>query len=154
MRTQEGRQVYYQANLRCPIFDELKGIATKTFGIGEVLREMLKPYRDRIRLAFIYGFVASGTHTVSSDVDLMIVGNLQLSEIAQGLLDAEARLGRPVSPTLFPPSEFQARAAEGHHFVGGVLARPIIFLIGDQHELERILRTKPAKARRKRTAQA
>lgn len=38
-RTRDGRQVYYQANPHCPIFAELKGIATKTFGVGELLRQ-------------------------------------------------------------------------------------------------------------------
>ncbi len=153
-RTQDGRQVYYQANPHCPIFEELKGIATKTFGIGAVLRRMLDPYRDKIRLAFIYGSVATGTHTARSDVDLMIVGDLEISQIAQGLLDAEQRIGRSVSPTVYSLAEFQAKASEGHHFVGGVLARPVIYLIGDQHELESILQAKPAKTRQKRATQA
>jgi DNA-binding transcriptional ArsR family regulator len=153
-RTQDGRQVYYQANPRCPIFEELKGIATKTFGIGEVLRQMLDPYRSTIRLAFVYGSVAAGTHTARSDVDLMLVGDLELSQIARSLLDAEQRLGRSVSPTMYPPAEFRAKAVDGNHFIRGVLARPVIFLIGDSHELERILQAEPAKTRRKRASQA
>lgn len=32
-RTARGHQVYYQANKDCPIFDELKSIIVKMFGI-------------------------------------------------------------------------------------------------------------------------
>jgi predicted nucleotidyltransferase len=152
-RTEEGRQVYYRANPGCPIFEELKGIATKTFGIGDALREMLEPFRDRIRVAFVYGSVASGTHAARSDVDVMIVGDLEVSDIAQRLLEAERRLRRPVNPTVYPVAEFRSKAAEGHHFVAGVLERPIVFLIGDQRELERTVRAEPAKTRRQRAAQ-
>src|SRR5213083_1725309 len=34
-RHEDGRQVYYQANAGCPIFGELKGIVTKTFGVAD-----------------------------------------------------------------------------------------------------------------------
>jgi DNA-binding transcriptional ArsR family regulator len=37
-RHENGRQVYYQANLNCPIFGELKGIVTKTFGVADYVR--------------------------------------------------------------------------------------------------------------------
>lgn len=147
-RTQEGRQVYYRANPACPIFEELKGIATKTFGIGDALRQMLEPFRDRIRLAFIYGSVASGAQTTHSDVDVMIVGDLQVSEFAPRLLEMERRLRRSVNPSVYPPAEFRSKAAAGHHFVAAVLERPIVFLIGDQRELDRLVRPELEATRR------
>jgi predicted transcriptional regulator len=39
VREVQGRQVYYRANARCPIFDELKNIVRKTFGVADVIRE-------------------------------------------------------------------------------------------------------------------
>lgn len=153
-RAHEGRQVYYRANEGCPIFPELKGLVTKTFGVGDVLRAMLEPHTARIALAFIYGSVASGAQTGKSDVDLMIVGDLDLSSIAQGLLDAEARLGRPVNPTVYAEKEFRDKALSGHHFMTTVLSRPIVYILGNKHELERLTQRKPAKTRRARAAEA
>ena len=40
-REVEGRQVYYRANEKCPIFNELKSIVRKTFGIADVIRQSL-----------------------------------------------------------------------------------------------------------------
>ena len=31
----EGRQRYYQANRACPVYDDLRGLVVKTFGIGD-----------------------------------------------------------------------------------------------------------------------
>lgn len=152
-RAREGRQVYYRANERCPIFDELKGLVTKTFGVAAVLRAMLEPHAARIALAFVYGSVASGTQSGLSDVDLMIVGSLEMPDIAQGLLDAEATLGRSINPTLYTADEFRAKARGGHHFLDAVLSRPIVHVIGDEHDLERLIQRSPAAARRARTAQ-
>src|SRR4030065_1187784 len=38
IREVQGRQGYYRANAQCPIFNELKNIVRKTFGVATVLR--------------------------------------------------------------------------------------------------------------------
>ena len=49
-----GRQKHYQANRNSPIFQELRGITLKTFGLSDVLRLALSKFADAIRFAFIY----------------------------------------------------------------------------------------------------
>ena len=51
---QEGRQKYYQANKECAIFDELRGLALKTAGLVDVLREALAPVAEQIATAFVF----------------------------------------------------------------------------------------------------
>ena len=43
IREVQGRQVYYRANEKCPIFNELKSLVRKTFGVTEVIRLSLEP---------------------------------------------------------------------------------------------------------------
>ena len=50
-----GNQKHYRANRASPIFEELRGIVVKTFGVADVLREVLAPLAAKIRAAFIYG---------------------------------------------------------------------------------------------------
>jgi uncharacterized protein len=134
----EGRQKYFQANPGCAIFEELKGIAVKTTGVADVLREALTPLRDRIRVAFIYGSQASGTFDAHSDVDVMIIGEVGFSEQEAAMTGVRERLRREVSVTGYPPEEFRRKVAEDHHFVMNVLAGPKVFLIGDARELEAV----------------
>ena len=54
----EGKQVYYRANKKSPIFNELKSIVRKTFGIADVIRQSLEPSAEKIRVAFIFGSIA------------------------------------------------------------------------------------------------
>ena len=54
-RVVRGRQVFYQANRRCPIFAELQGLVVKTAGVADVLRAALAPLVDRIVVAFVFG---------------------------------------------------------------------------------------------------
>jgi hypothetical protein len=48
-RIGRGRNVYYQANPDCPVFEELKSLVVKTAGVGDVLRAAFTPLADRIK---------------------------------------------------------------------------------------------------------
>lgn len=135
-RTTEGRQTYFQANRSCTIFDELRGIVRKTFGVSETLKDALHPLSGAIQLAFIYGSVASGTETSESDVDLMVVGEPTLMEVVSALTSAQRELAREVNPSVYPVSEFCRKLTEGQHFIKQVVAGPKIFLIGDEQQLK------------------
>src|SRR5262245_50509075 len=50
-RNVEGRQTYFQANGDSPIFDELRSLIRKTFGVSGVLQAALLPIAGRVRLA-------------------------------------------------------------------------------------------------------
>lgn len=146
LRSQEGRQVYYQADRTSPVFHELRGLITKTFGIADVLREMLEPIADRIEVASIYGSVARGEHSSSSDVDLLIVGDVRSGEFADALMKAQESLGRSISPTIYPTDEFSA-GAKRNPFIKAILEKPMIFLVGDKNELKRIREGQASKSR-------
>lgn len=131
-----GNQKHYQANRQSPIFEELRGIALKTFGLADALREALIPLVDRIKVAFIYGSVAKATDRVSSDIDVMIVtSDLTYSEVITQLAETENRLGRTINPTLYKPEDWARKRAEDNAFVSRVLNETKIFLIGTVDDL-------------------
>lgn len=144
-----GNQKHFQANRRSPIFEELRGIVVKTFGLADVLREAISPYAGRMTAAFIYGSIAKGIDKAQSDVDLMIVSeSLGYTHLYGALLDAERRLGRKVNPAIYTPVEFAERRAERDGFMSRVLQGPRIYLLGSDHDLP-----ESRKARTGRTAQ-
>jgi len=70
-----GTQKHYQANPDSPLFAELCGIVRKTVGLAEPLRETLAPLASGIAAAFVYGSVAKGGDSATSDIDLMVVSD-------------------------------------------------------------------------------
>ena len=136
IRERRANQVYFHANPDAPVFAELSGLVVKTFGIADVVRTVLAPLSERIAAAFIYGSVARGEHHAGSDIDVFIVGDVLLAELALPLSGAEKKLGRPISTTMFDRAEFASRVKKRDHFVSRVLAGPKTFLIGDQAGLE------------------
>ena len=137
-RVKRGNQVFYRADSANPIFAELKSILTKTAGIRDVLRQALEPVKDRVRVAFIYGSVARGTEKPSSDIDIMVIGDVGFSEVTSYLSAVEAKLGREINPTLYPPLEFVAKLKKKNHFLRSVLKQKKVFVVGDEHELRRL----------------
>ena len=132
---EEGRQKYYQANHDSPIFEELRGLAVKTFAVADVLREALRPLTKRIRIAFIFGSFAEGRENAESDIDLAIAGNTTLAQVSRALKQAEEKLGREINATVYGAPEFRSKAKEGHHFVNSILKAKKIFVIGDSDDL-------------------
>jgi predicted nucleotidyltransferase len=131
LREKRANQVHFRANAAAPIFNELQGIVTKTFGIAGVLTEALAPHARRIRHAVIYGSIAKGTATARSDVDVMLVGDLLTSDVGEELARAEQALGRKVSLITYDAAEFAARVRQSDHFVTAVLSGPTIHLLGE-----------------------
>ena len=128
-----GNQKHYQANRAAPIFEELRGIAVKTLGPAEALREALAPLADRVRAAWVHGSIAKGTDRAESDIDVLIVADgITLEEVYKALHPAETRLGRKVSPTLYTSREFERRRAAKNPFLTKVLAGDRILLIGTE----------------------
>ncbi|MGQ9646876.1 MAG: nucleotidyltransferase domain-containing protein [Thermodesulfobacteriota bacterium] len=138
IREVQGRQVYYRANEKCPIFNDLKNIVRKTFGVADILRQSLAPKADRVRLAFIFGSVARSADDRGSDIDVIVVGKISFGDVVSLLSSAEEKLGREINPVVYPVAEFKKKVKENHHFVKTVLEGDKIFLIDDEDELRRL----------------
>jgi len=135
VRNVRGQHVYFQANSKCPIFDELKSLVIKTVGIGDSLRASLSQFYDRINFALVYGSFASGDEHRGSDVDILVVGNVTFAEIASILSPVQQQLGREINPTVYSMDEFKNKLLGENHFLKSVLEGPKLFLIGDENEL-------------------
>jgi predicted nucleotidyltransferase len=138
VREVQGHQVYYRANEHCPIYNELKNIVRKTFGVADVISQSLAAKAKKIRLAFIFGSVARSADDRKSDIDVMVVGNISFGEIVDLLSPAEEQLAREINAVVYPVAEFKQKIQSDHHFVKNVLAEEKIFLIGDDSELNRL----------------
>jgi predicted nucleotidyltransferase len=134
-RRQRGKQVYYQADRKCPVFPELQRLVLKTAGVGDALRAALDPLKERIRAAFVYGSMARGKPRSGSDVDLLVVGEVTFREVVAALLEAQKRLQREINPSVYSWKEFQEKTGAGHPFLSNVLREPRIVLLGDVDEL-------------------
>lgn len=131
----DGNRTYYQANPACPLLPELTGLIRKTAGLADVVRSALKPLAGKVELAFIYGSQAGGKTTSASDVDLLIVGDMDEIVIHRAIGKAERELSRAVNYTLLSRKEFARRRKAKAGFLGRVLRGRKIAIVGNIDEV-------------------
>ena len=132
----EGTRVYVRAQKRSPIYRELRGIVEKTAGIVPTIRNSLTLFGRKIVCAFIYGSVARAQEHATSDIDLMVIGDVGLAALTPALRKAERSLGRELNATTYAVDEFRDKVAENDHFLTAVLKGPKQFVKGSERELD------------------
>lgn len=135
----DGNRVYFQADRACPVFRELSQMLVKTVGLADVVRSAMTPLRSKIDLAFVYGSIASSEERSSSDVDLMVIGQVTLADLAVILRPMEEQLGRSVNPSMYTRHDFQKRLGEKNHFLCSVLKTELLFIFGEVDDLARLV---------------
>jgi len=135
--SRSGNRTYFQANEACPVFPDLRALLIKTSGLVDLLRGELSPLSSKIKVAAVYGSMASGTETSGSDIDLLILGSVKMIELSPLLEKATGKLRRQINPTLYRPKEFSQKARNSH-FVQSVLGKPLLFVLGTRRDLEAI----------------
>ena len=130
----QGNQVSYQANRSSLIFEELASILRKTSGLADVLADALAAQLPDIEFAVVFGSVASGKASANSDIDLLIVGNINFGVAVKALYPAQQLLAREINPKLYTSSEWQLAREENGSFIRELLAKPIINIIGEMDD--------------------
>ncbi|MEY4561664.1 MAG: hypothetical protein RLZZ618_941 [Pseudomonadota bacterium] len=123
-----GRQRSLRANLQYFLFAELHSIAQKSFGLAEPLLDALMPFSGHITEAFVFGSVANTTDSHTSDIDLIVVGHVELLALTEKLLLTEQNLGRSVHLNLYAPDEW-SELSESDPVLSQLATRPKLQLI-------------------------
>ena len=135
----QGRQSFFQANPQCPVFGELKGLILKTSGAADVLRAALAPMAGDIQVAFIFGSVARGGQTRQSDVDIMVVGDVEFAQVVSAVSPLQETLSREINPVVYnSKDEFKSKALRGVNFLKRVMESSKLFIVGDASDLKKL----------------
>lgn len=126
-----GKRHFYQANTKYSNFNDLVNFASaRTIERApRVLKHALRPLKHQIREAFIFGSVARGDARPDSDVDLLVVGNVDDIVLTRVLTKAEDKLRREVNPMVYTPARYQELVDAGAHFVTSLAKEKKIQLV-------------------------
>ncbi len=130
-----GNLKHFQTNQECPFFEELKGLVLKTSGVAGRIRASLEKLAG-IEFAFIYGSYAKGEEKADSDVDLLIIGDVDMDRLDSTLGKLEKTLGREINYVLYSMEECKSKKKTKDGFLMDVLSGKKIMLAGAEHELE------------------
>ena len=128
-----GNSKIYSIDEKCNFLDEFRRLITKLTGFEGRIKEILKII-DGIESAFIYGSYASGNFKGKSDIDLFIIGNLNMEKLNSKIFKLQREIEKEINYVVYPRKEFEKKKNSG--FVRNVLQERKIILIGDRNELE------------------
>ncbi len=131
----DGNRTYYHANSAHPLYSDIRNMVLKTSGLVDLFREALM--HPGIRIAFVFGSMASGNGKAGSDVDLMLIGRISLRQVGKLLSGVATKLGREINPHVLSPEEYLKRRKAREHFITTVLSEPRLFVIGTEDDLKR-----------------
>ncbi|MCG9478678.1 MAG: nucleotidyltransferase domain-containing protein [Actinomycetia bacterium] len=140
----QGNRIYYKLNQDCPIAQDLKNVFLKTVGVAEIIRESFK--EEGIKFAFIYGSYARGEENLSSDIDLMVIGDISSKRLSSILSEPRGKLMREINYAVFSLDKFIKKATEKDHFINSILNDKKIYIIGNEDELRRLTEPGHSKA--------
>ena len=139
-KRRQGNQVLYQVNQACPIYEEIASIFRKTIGMSYVLRDGLLELSDRIESAFVFGSMASGTQHADSDIDICVLGDVDLFEVVKALGPVQERLRREINPVVMATDKFLESLTAGDRFAERLRDEVKVFVIGTQHEFGELVK--------------
>lgn len=123
-----GNQKYYYVNENFPLFQEYKKIIAKTIGIEHLLKSVLKNING-IEEAYIFGSYSKNQLDVSSDIDLLIIGNHKALKAQKAILPVQNQLNREINIIDMTKEEFEERKNKKDPFLKDIFSKPIIRII-------------------------
>lgn len=129
-----ANRLYYTFRKDYPLYYDLLELITKTTGLGgAILRNKNK--LGRVKFAMLSGKIARNIPGSAEKVDLLIVGNVVIPEVAALVREEEVRRGREIFFTPMTEEEFAFRKKKKDPFILGILEGGRVMVIGDDEEL-------------------
>ncbi|MCA9383115.1 hypothetical protein KC909_02000 [Candidatus Dojkabacteria bacterium] len=129
-----GNRKYFSLNPEYPLLAELMGIFHKAFGLGGAVVSSQTKLGDVKYAILTYSF-AQNMKTNTQNVDLVLIGDIDLKVLAEIVEEAEKNLGREIIYTVLKENEFNLRKKRRDAFVMELLINGKIILIGNPIEL-------------------
>jgi len=145
-REKKGGLSFYEKNELSPILPELTSLYLKTEGAVATVKTAVegvlkkKGFENSVEFAFVYGSYANRSFTEKSDLDLLVVGGIAEEELANALLKAQEKIGRPINFVLWSEKDFLQKLREKTSFIKNVTNGDKIWVWGDENGFKRIVK--------------
>lgn len=129
-----GNRLYYQFNPSYLFYPELLDMTAKTTGLG---RQIIK-FKGKlgfVKYAFMSTRLIKGSPRNPDEVDLMLVGDVIMPQLAQIVKTFELQKNIEVNYSVMTEEEFNYRKNRRDPFILTVLYSPRVMLIGDEDRL-------------------
>ena len=126
-----GNRVYYYFRKDYLFYTDLVNLVAKTTGLGgAIIKEQSK--LGKIYFAMLSGKFVRHRPRKSDEVDLLIVGEVVLPQLAALVRAEESKREKEINYTVMSKDEFEFRKRRNDPFVSIIVASSKVMLIGDE----------------------
>jgi DNA-binding transcriptional ArsR family regulator len=132
-RRQSSNKIFYQIETQHPFYSDLLSLVAKEAGIGAAVikneRRIGAVDYAVLSLAFL-----RGRKSTALDVDLFIVGVINLDVIQNIVKEEEGKINREINYSVMTMEEFMSRKRTNDPFIYRVMTQSRTMLIGDDEK--------------------
>lgn len=129
-----GNRLYYYLNPSYDFYEDLMSLVAKTTGLGEDIRKN-RVKLGKVKFAMLSGKFVRRKERGKNDVDLLVVGEVVLPELAAMVRKEEERRSIEINYTVMKQDEFLFRKERRDPFLLGILSKSRTMIIGDEEGL-------------------
>lgn len=124
----KGKERYFFTNKKNSIYNEYKAVFLKTAGFENLLKKTVKRI-DGIKEAYIYGSYPNKSYDANSDIDLLLVGELNLLTSERAIHKIQKNIGREINVVNMTSAEFNRKKKEGNQLIKSIFGHKTIKLL-------------------------
>ena len=130
-----GNRIYYSVRPEYAFFEDLISIVAKTTGLGKEIIENRNKIGKVSFVMFSGKLVEGKDRKRDDDVDILVIGEVVLPELASIIRVEEGRRGREINYTVMGRDEFDFRKKRRDPFLLGILSGSRFMIIGNEEDL-------------------
>lgn len=130
-----GNRLYYWLRKEYPFFGDLLSIVAKTGGLGASIIENKNKIGRMSFVMFSGRFVRRKSGKKEDEVDILVVGEVVLPELANVIRVEESKRNKEINYTVMSREEFEFRKKRRDPFLLSILSGSRVMIIGDEEDL-------------------
>lgn len=132
-----GNRIYYSADTSCPYYSDLLSLVVKEEGLAREVIESSKKLGN-IKYGVLSKSFSRGMERSVLDVDLFLVGDVNLDFLEEMVKKYERKLGREINYSVMSLEDFDHRKRKNDQFIMKILSQSRTMLIGDEEKFSSI----------------
>jgi hypothetical protein len=132
-----GNRLYYSVDTASPLYPELLSMIAKEEGIGVDIIKSVKKLGD-VHFAILSRSYSRGIKRSVLDVDLFMVGNVNLEVLGEIVEKHQRKLGHEINYSVISPEDFEFRKRKNDQFIMKMMAQSRTMLVGDEEEFSAV----------------
>lgn len=121
----KGKQRYFSANRKHPLYKSYKEIFLKTAGLEATLKEHLGKVKG-LKEGYIFGSYASGKQGPASDIDILLIGEHRSIDAQRVIYDLAKSSGREINAVHMTPKELAEKKASKDQLISSIFKGKVI----------------------------